>query len=193
LLGAGLKPALCFWAQSARGGCSYHSVTRRLLRRPSMEGLLAKTYGRARGTVPLLVVAGVTTLQRERQATHGAWIPASLIRSGTGLGRNGIQRARQPRPYGMLCRYDGLGDRRGRLSYRLWLDFYYRAVREPSLHSLESARGGLQATQIHHKTCAPRSCLRVCPGLVWTCSSYGIIWLIITDLANHRCVCPPFI
>jgi len=26
-----------------------------------------------------------------------------------------------------------LGDRRGRLSYRLWRDFYYRAVREPPL------------------------------------------------------------
>ena len=41
------------------------------------------------------------------------------------------------RPYGMLCRYDGLWDRRGRLSHRLWLDFYYRAVREPPLRYCE--------------------------------------------------------
>jgi len=167
---AGLKPALTFLGTACRAPPTFEHP------HPSVNS------GQAVCVCNLLP-------SRERNA----WIPASLIRSGTGLGRNGIQRARQPRPYGMLCRYDGLGDRRGRLSYRLWLDFYYRAVREPSLHSLESARGGLQATQIHHKTCAPRSCLRVCPGLVWTCSSYGIIWLIITDLANHRCVCPPFI
>jgi len=57
-------------------------------------------------TVPLLVVTGVTTLHK---------------------------RARKPRPYSMLCRQDGLGDRRGRLSHLLWHVFYYRAVREPPL------------------------------------------------------------
>jgi len=81
------------------------------------------------------------------------------------------KRASQPRPYDMLCRYDGLGDRRGRLSYRLWLDFYYRAVREPPLHSLESARGGLQATQIREEDVLPLS-----RGLSRACLDVQFIW-----------------
>ena len=53
--------------------------------------------------------------------------------------------AGQSRTYGMLCRYDGLGYRRGRLYHRLWLDFYYGASflgRTPLRFWAQSASGG---------------------------------------------------
>jgi hypothetical protein len=60
------RTPLRFWAQSASGGCPYHSVTVRLPRRLASGGLLAMTYIGARCPY------------------RGSWIPASLIRSGTG-------------------------------------------------------------------------------------------------------------
>ena len=47
-----------------------HTIVNRYFGSSAEGGLLAKTYGRARCTVPLLVVTGVTTLHKKREATY---------------------------------------------------------------------------------------------------------------------------